>query len=548
MKETRPSDLDYQEKMIEGSAWLSVGSIFSRLIGAIYIVPWYAWIGEHARTANGLFNMGYTFYALFMMISTAGLPGAIAKQVARYNSLGEYRTSRRIFIKALQVTAILGIFFGGVMFFTAPLLAQLSGGGRQLIPVIQALSIAVIAFPCMSVLRGYFQGQQDMRPSAISQLVEQVIRVMYMLLSAFIIMKVMKGDYLTAVIQSTFAAAIGMIGAYAVLLFYWFKDRRRVDQQIENSVNKATISSDETKKILIETIRQAIPFIVLGAGITFYKLIDQVTFIHTMDAITNYSHDQLVALYALFSANPDKLTMIVVALGTSLALTSLPMLTELFTQRRRPELAKLVNTNIQLFAFIMLPAVFGMTLLAYPLNTVFYSADALGSQILVVACWTGLVSALFMMLSSTLQGISHSRIAVRYFLAGLLLKAVIQIPLIELFEVYGPLVATFIGLSLTCGLCLWKLRRVVRANYQLALRRCVLILILTLVMLIVAVIVRQLSYLVLDPASRWEALAICLLTAGAGGWVYFYLSLKIRLADKLVGPQAKKWRRRLRIK
>jgi len=242
------------------------------------------------------------------------------------------------------------------------------------------------------------------------------------------------------------------------------------------------------------------------------------------------------------------LTMVVVALGTSLALTSLPMLTELFTQRRRPELAKLVNTNIQLFAFIMLPAVFGMILLAYPLNTIFYSADVLGSRVLVAACWAGLVLALFMMLSTTLQGISHSRVAVKYWLAGLLLKAIIQVPLIELLEVYGPLAATFIGLSLTCGLCLWKLRRVVHANYQLAFRRCVLILILTLVMLIVAVIVRQMSYLVFDPASRLSALAICLLTAGVGGLVYFYLSLKIRLVDKLVGSQARKWRRRLRIK
>ncbi|MDT2828373.1 MAG: putative polysaccharide biosynthesis protein [Enterococcus viikkiensis] len=545
MKKIQPSDLSYQEKMIQGSAWLSVGSIFSRLIGAIYIIPWYAWMGENARAANGLFNMGYTFYALFMMISTAGLPGAIAKQVARYNSLGEYRTSRRLLIKALQVTAILGIIFGGGMFFSAPLLAQVSGGGQALIPVIQSLSIAVIAFPCMSVLRGYFQGQQDMRPSAISQVIEQVVRVVYMLLSVFIIMKVLDGDYLNAVIQSTFAAAVGMIGAYGVLLFYWFKDKERSDLQLNYSLNKVTI---DTKKLLLETVRQAIPFILLGGGITFYKLIDQVTFIHTMDANTNYSQKQLVDLYALFSANPDKLTMVVVALGTSLALTSLPMLTELFTQRRRPELAKLVNTTIQLFAFIMLPAITGMILLAYPLNTVFYSADVLGSKILVVACITGLISALFMMLSTTLQGISHSRIAVRYWLAGLLLKVVIQVPLIQLFEVYGPLLATAISLSLTCGLSLWKLQKVVRANYHLAFRRCVLILILTVLMLIVAFIVRQVSYLVLDPALRGQALITCLLTAGVGGWVYFYLSLKIRLVDKLVGPQGRKWRHRLRIK
>ncbi|MGK0606007.1 putative polysaccharide biosynthesis protein [Enterococcus gilvus] len=545
MKETRPSDLSYQEKMIQGSAWLSVGSIFSRLLGAIYIIPWYAWMGEHARAANGLFNMGYTFYALFLMISTAGLPGAIAKQIARYNSIGDSQTSRRLFIKALQATAVLGIIFGGLMFFMAPILANLSGGGRALIPVFQALSVAVVAFPSMSVLRGYFQGQQDMRPSAISQLVEQALRVFYMLLSVFIIMKVMKGDYLSAVIQSTFAASVGMVGSYGVLLFYWFNDRKRNEPQLERSVTKGTI---DTKKLLFETIRQAAPFILLGSGIVFYKLIDQVTFIRTMSANTNYSHEQLIDLYALFSANPDKLTMVIVALGTSLAMTSLPMLTELFTQKRRPELAKVVNTNIQLFAYIMLPAVFGMILLAYPLNTVFYSADILGSRVLIAACWAGLVSALFMMLSTTLQGISHSRIAVRYWAAGLLLKVVLQVPLIELFEVYGPLLATVIGLSLTCGLCLWKLRRVVRANYKLAFRRCVLILILTLVMLVAAFIVRQLSYLVFDPSLRWSALMVCLVTGGIGSLLYFYLTLKIRLVDKLVGPQAKKWRRRLRIK
>ncbi|MDT2758731.1 putative polysaccharide biosynthesis protein [Enterococcus xiangfangensis] len=545
MDKIRSSELSYQEKMIQGSAWLSVGNIFSRLLGAIYIIPWYAWMGENARAANGLFNMGYTFYALFMMISTAGLPGAIAKQVARYNSMGEYQTSRRLFIKALQATAILGIFFGGVMFLTAPLLAGLSGGGAALIPVIQALSVAVVAFPCMSVLRGYFQGQQDMRPSAISQLVEQALRVLYMLLSVFIIMKVMKGDYLSAVIQSTFAASFGMIGSYGVLLFYWFKERKISDQQLKYSLNKVTI---DTKKLLFETVRQAIPFILLGGGITFYKLIDQATFIHTMKANTNYSHAQLVDLYALFSANPDKLTMVVVTLGTSLALTSLPMLTELFTQKRRPELAKLVNTNIQLFAFIMFPAVSGMILLAYPLNTVFYSADVLGSHVLIAACLAGFISALFMMLSTTLQGISHSRIAVRYWLAGLVLKVVIQIPLIKLLEVYGSLAATFLGLSLTSALCLWKLRRVVQANYRLAFRRCLLILILTLLMLGVAVIVRQTSYLVLDPAARFSALLICLLTAGIGGAVYVYLSLKLRLVDQLVGAQARKWRQRLRIK
>ena len=82
-----------QEKMARGSAWMTASNIISRLLGAVYIIPWYAWMGENAKAANGLFNMGYNIYALFLLISTAGIPAAIAKQTAHYNSLNEYGTS-----------------------------------------------------------------------------------------------------------------------------------------------------------------------------------------------------------------------------------------------------------------------------------------------------------------------------------------------------------------------------------------------------------------------------------------------------------------------
>ncbi|MGV7671602.1 oligosaccharide flippase family protein, partial [Mycobacterium kansasii] len=73
-------------------------------------------MGEYGKTANGLMNMGYNVYALFLLVSTAGIPAAIAKQVAHYNSLNEYQTSRQLFIRALQMMAILGVVFAGLMY------------------------------------------------------------------------------------------------------------------------------------------------------------------------------------------------------------------------------------------------------------------------------------------------------------------------------------------------------------------------------------------------------------------------------------------------
>lgn len=93
-------------------------------------------------------------------------------------------------------------------------------GDEDLVRVMRSLSWAVVIFPSMSVLRGFFQGFNNMKPYALSQIAEQIIRVIWMLLATFFIMKIGTGDYVTAVVQSTFAAFIGMLASYGVLFFY----------------------------------------------------------------------------------------------------------------------------------------------------------------------------------------------------------------------------------------------------------------------------------------------------------------------------------------
>ena len=80
-----------QQQMLRGTAWMTASNIISRLLGALYIIPWYAWMGKQGDQANALFGQGYNIYALFLLISTAGIPVAIAKQVSKYNTLGKWR-------------------------------------------------------------------------------------------------------------------------------------------------------------------------------------------------------------------------------------------------------------------------------------------------------------------------------------------------------------------------------------------------------------------------------------------------------------------------
>ena len=538
------ASLTNEEKMARGSAWMTLGNVGSRLIGVIYILPWYYWMGSHGREANALFNMGYNVYALFLMISTAGIPAAIAKQVAHYNSKQQYELSHRLFKKALIFMGIVGLISAGIMYISSPALARMSGGGAELIPIMRSLSAAILIFPCMSVIRGFFQGNQDMRPYAVSQLAEQVIRVFYMLLATFIIIKVMHGDYLKAVEQSTFAAFIGAIASMAALIYFWKKAEVQFEVQKEVSLPGELL---DTKALIIDTIRQAIPFTIVGAGTTIYKLVDQMTYVHMMQSFTKFTKDELVAQMAVFGGNPDKLTMVVIGLATSMAFTSLPLVTEAVTQGKHRDLARLINNNFQLYALLMFPATFGMILLAYPLNTFFYEPDKLAAKVLIEACLSGLFVGLFMLTSSTLQGMYYNKAAVKFFAVGIVIKFILQYPCILLFQIYGPLLSTTIGMAVSCYLNIRQLQQATHFNYKLTLRRILLITILTLMMLLAAAIAKVVFGLIFSPEHKMSAFLLCIPVAAVGGAVYLYLILKVGIAERLLGSSMTRLRQKLRI-
>ena len=538
------ASLTNEEKMARGSAWMTLGNVGSRLIGVIYILPWYYWMGSHGREANALFNMGYNVYALFLMISTAGIPAAIAKQVAHYNSKQQYELSHRLFKKALIFMGIVGLISAGIMYIASPALARMSGGGAELIPIMRSLSAAILIFPCMSVIRGFFQGNQDMRPYAVSQLAEQVIRVFYMLLATFIIIKVMHGDYLKAVEQSTFAAFIGALASMAALIYFWKKAEVQFEVQKEVSLPGELL---DTKALIIDTIRQAIPFTIVGAGTTIYKLVDQMTYVHMMQSFTKFTKDELVAQMAVFGGNPDKLTMVVIGLATSMAFTSLPLVTEAVTQGKHRDLARLINNNFQLYALLMFPATFGMILLAYPLNTFFYEPDKLAAKVLIEACLSGLFVGLFMITSSTLQGMYYNKAAVKFFAVGIVIKFILQYPCILLFQIYGPLLSTTIGMAVSCYLNIRQLQQATKFNYKLTLRRILLITILTVMMLLAAAIAKVVFGLIFSPEHKMSTFLLCIPVAAVGGAVYLYLILKVGIAERLLGSSITRLRQKLRI-
>ncbi|NKN40079.1 putative polysaccharide biosynthesis protein [Streptococcus alactolyticus] len=533
-----------QQQMVRGTAWLTASNFLSRLLGAFYIIPWYAWMGTHAEQANALFGMGYNIYAVFLLISTAGIPVAIAKQVSKYNALGQEETSYHLLRKILKLTSILGLIFAAIMYLGSPLLAAWSGGGEDLVRVMKSLSWALLIFPSMSVLRGFFQGFNNLKPYAMSQIAEQIIRVIWMLLTAYIIMNIGSGDYVNAVVQSTFAAFIGMIASVLVLVVFLWREGKW-QAIFAGNTNDVTV---DTQALILETIKEAVPFIITGAAIQLFQIVDQMSFINTMTSFTSYSNKDLQILYAFLSSNPNKITMILVSIATAIAGAGIPLLTENFVNKDKKAAAQLVVNNLQMLWMVLFPALVGAIILAEPIYTLFYGAPSNTALWLFVGALIQVIFlALYSLLAPMLQALFEPRKAILYFVYGLVVKIVLQIPLIYVFQAYGPLISTAIGLAVPIVLMYRRIHEVTGFNRQ-GLRRSILLM--TLLALIMGVVVAIAAYglhFAISPTTRLGSVVYIALVGAIGVLVYGFLTLATHLLDKLIGTRAKTLRQKLHL-
>ncbi|RGM74330.1 polysaccharide biosynthesis protein [Streptococcus ilei] len=535
---------DQQAQMLRGTAWMTASNFISRLLGAAYIIPWYIWMGKYGPQANGLFTMGYNIYAWFLLISTAGVPVAVAKQVAKYNTRDQADHSFALIRSFLKFMGVLGLGFAILMYLLSPVFASLSGGGKELIPIMQSLSWAVLIFPSMSVIRGFFQGFNNMKPYAISQIAEQVIRVIWMLLTTFFIMKIGSGDYVQAVTQSTFAAFIGMLASLLVLFYYLGKTG------LLSSILKKQENSEgiDTRALLIDTIREAIPFIITGSAIQLFQIVDQMTFINVMSWFTDYSQKQLLVMFSYFSANPNKITMILIAVATSIGGVGIPLLTENYVKGDFRAAGKLVQDNLTMLVAFLLPATIGAVAIAEPLYTVFYGKpDSLALGLFILAMLQTIILGLYTVLSPMIQALFQNRKAILYFGYGVLVKLILQVPFIYFFKAYGPLLSTTIGLMIPIVLMYKEIHVVTKFNRKTVFKRSLLTAILTFIMLVVVLLSALILGFVLKPNGRVTSMIYVAVIGGVGIIVYGGLGLRLRFLDRFIGSKAASLRNKFHI-
>ena len=197
------------KELIRGTFLITFSILITKILGVIYIIPFYAIIGGEKNLAP--FNYAYTPYNIAIAIATAGVPLAASKYVSKYNALGAYRISQKLYKSSFIVMTVTGFIGFVILYLVAPSIASITLANKgdmhdgwsveEITWIIRIISIVVIFIPILATWRGVFQGYKSMGPTAVSEVIEQVARILFILIGSYLVLNVFNGSMLLVRLQ-----------------------------------------------------------------------------------------------------------------------------------------------------------------------------------------------------------------------------------------------------------------------------------------------------------------------------------------------------------
>ena len=426
------------------------------------MIPFYKIIGEDGGV---LYSYAYNIYNLFLNISTAGIPIAISMIISEYLTLGHLEAKERVYSLGKKVILTFSIIAFLILFIFSDYFALFFVNGIEganpisdIGLVIKAISISLIITPFLSVLRGYLQGHKFISPGSISQVWEQIIRIIVVLLGSYLAINIFNTSIPIGVSVALTGAFFGGIAAYIYLrvkinknkkLFETYQDKKK-----DNIKNKEIL-----KKILF----YCIPLVMISITNDLYNLIDMKLiikglYIIGMDADTCELISSIVATWA------PKICMIIMAISMGLITSLIPHLIEKYTKKDYKSSNKIFNQAVSTMLITSLPMVVGIMILSDEVYTVFYGLSEYGGNVLVISAIVSLTVGTLSVMNTALQGFKKFKVVIISTLIGLLVNTILDIPIILLLDkigiipYIGTMIATIIGsgVSITINLVYLK--------------------------------------------------------------------------------------------
>lgn len=453
---------------VEGTFIATFAIIIVKVLGALYVIPFYRIIGE---SGGALYSYAYNVYNLFLNISTAGIPIAISKIISEYNTLEMYEAKERAYKLGRNIILIISVIAFFMLFvfskeFASLILGEIKGGNTldDVSFVIKCVSFCLLIIPFLSVSKGYLQGHKYITPSSISQVIEQVVRIAVLLMGSYIVINILNKSVTLGVGVSVFAAFVGGCSAYLYIKIKMIKNKSAFP-------TKDTKDNVSNKEILKKIFKYSIPIIIVSVATDIYSLTDMTLVVRTSYKL-GYTAKEAELIASIISTWAPKICMIINAVAIGMGTSLIPHMVSSYTKKDYTSSNKRFNEALRIIIVSTLPLAVGLAFLSEPVYTLFYGNNTYGTLILRYTSISSFFASIYIVISLSLQSLNKFKTVYVSSIMGFLINALLDVPLMYLFNLmgleafYGAILATILGYVFSYIYSLTSLKRSMNFNYS----------------------------------------------------------------------------------
>jgi len=486
-----------KNRFVEGTLFAYIVILLTKVIGALYVIPFYKIIGQ----AGGvLYSYAYSVYALFLDASTSGIPTAISLIIAEYNSLKMFNEREFAFKTANKIVTIVSVICFLIMFTFAKYFAEFFVSDLEnkveinsIVLVIRVISFCLLIIPFLSAIRGYLQGNKYVSTSSSSQLIEQVVRVFIALVGSYIAINIWSLDVSVGVAIALSGTVIGGLVAYLVLRLKVSRNKKELMEGVTDPKESTVTSKEIIKKIF----SRAIPVILIAATQNIYGIVDLRLIIKGLYQI-GFDTDTCQVIGSIVVTWAPKICMIINSIAISMCLSIIPFIVQSFIKKDHKELNSKFNQAVNTILYISIPLAVFLCVFKDNIYYLFYDKSIYGGNVLAVSAILSIFFCVQMVMDMILQGMKNYKIVFINTGIGLLINAALDIPIILLlnklnfYPYVGSLIASIIGQSVSIAIIMIGIRKKYEFNYKPILKNLLIILATSLIMGFLAYGIKQL--------------------------------------------------------
>ncbi|RCW41967.1 putative polysaccharide biosynthesis protein [Paenibacillus prosopidis] len=448
-----------KDSLIKGTLILTAAALTARLLGLFQRIPLDYMLGPDGQAA---FNAANTIYLLLLTIATGGIPVTISKMISQRYALGRPDEAKRIYKAALLFGAVTGLLLAVAMFGFAPLYGRISKEPYTVLSL-QAIAPALLLFPVIAMTRGYFQGRQIMAAGGISQIVEQILRIIGGIGLALIVLGWGWGDEWGAA-AIAIGSVFGSIGALSVMLWFGRKLKKQDHSERSGSPNtaiKAEGSQLPFRSIYREIFRMSIPAVVTAMTIQFVYFFDMSLFNRLTQSF--YSKELADIVLANYSTKAMALAGIPPILAIALGASIIPVISSAYSLKNMSEVQRQSSLVMRIVCFTGVPVALLLTVAAYSVTGLLFKTPSGSGAVALLTAGT-IFQITMMTTNSILYGLDNPKLPMNHTFIGLGLKVIASILLAPLLGVYGLIIGSSICFIVVTLLNVRKINNEVKLN------------------------------------------------------------------------------------